>query len=258
MATRNVFSQPKKPKAVLPAGWVTGSGSKKSISPPTQMQQHDLVNPVLRTNDPPGGVDLFGGKQTQDAVAAITGSANTTNPASAPWYDSTYAQVMANALKTYQQGLGDLSTADARDQEDLNTNVERLSRNRGDALTSATNSANKQGLLYSGVLTKRRGDVERDYGDREADLRRAVARAIQDRAGQRTTLGNTYGEVERNARQEAITRALERAGAAPVDESATQQGSPSSSATLLEALAALTQPKKGSKASSLLTTLGRV
>lgn len=145
--------------------------------------------------------------------AAIEG-----NPSS--WQDSAWSNAVADILKSRSEGTAAIDTAGRRAAEDKDRSLGLLGEAKGNALKSTTRGANRQGLFYSGILGSRLGDVEQDYGRRNTDVLSAFQRGEEDRASARTGLTSSLDEAERRARDEAVNRAMNRAGTAPVDEAA--------------------------------------
>jgi hypothetical protein len=77
--------------------------------------------------------------------------------------DSTYGVGLTGLLGQVQTQRQRVATDGARDQQGYDENVKTLAAQRADALVQTKEGSNKQGLLYSGILGKRNGEVNGQY-----------------------------------------------------------------------------------------------
>ena len=146
--------------------------------------------------------------------------------------DSTYmneaAGILADVLGRRQQ----FTLAGQRAAQDYATANQRREVNRQETLRGTDLNANAQGLLYSGTLGKRRGQVETDFNQQGDDARLAFERDNADRAAALEALGTLTadpnspvgfsgtGEAWRrimDAYNGGVDRATERSRTTPVD-----------------------------------------
>lgn len=178
-------------------------------------------DPIVETADRFGPVTTapVAGTGTLDlpaAPVAKTAKDYLANPST--YRDSDWSTAMANLLNADQTGRSNLDTADRRAKGDRDENVSLLAEGKGKSRNATTQNANNQGLFYSGILGKRLGDVDTDYGRRTADVNKAFTQGTQDRATAHTNLGSTYAQGQTAATNQAIQRALARDAVAPVAE----------------------------------------
>lgn len=166
------------------------------------------------------------------------------------WKDSAYHTGIAGLQSQRSQGLAALDTQAARAGEDLARNRELLTEGLGKARVSTRNQANKQGLLFSGVLGKRLGEVDTDFGRRQSDLALAFARGEQDRAASRAGIEAAYQQGERQYGDDARSRFIAAGEQAAVPEQPVQGGPSLAELMALFAPAPAKKPpakKKGKK-----------
>lgn len=161
------------------------------------------------------------------------------------WKDSSYHTGLAGLQAQKAQGLAALDTQAARAKQDTDRNAELLTEGQGKARVSTRNQSNKQGLLFSGILGKRLGEVDTDFGRRQSDLALSFARGEEDRAAARTGLESAYQQGERQYGDDAMARFIADGAQAAVPE-LPAQGSPSL-AELMALFAPAPAKKKGKK-----------
>lgn len=157
------------------------------------------------------------------------------------WKDSSYHTGLAGLQAQKAQGLAALDTQAARSREDTDRNRELLAEGLGKARVSTRNQSNKQGLLFSGILGKRLGEVDTDFGRRQSDLALSFARGEEDRAASRAGLESAYQQGERQYGDDAMARFIAQGEQAAVPE-LPGQGGPS-----LAELMALFAPQPAAK-----------
>lgn len=106
-----------------------------------------------------------------------------------PTADPEYTQGIGALLQDIATQRAALGLDASRDHQDLATTLQRMGLAQKNDLGDADKNANRQGLLYSGILDKRRADVTRDYGEREGDARLAGQRRDEDRQAAQDALG---------------------------------------------------------------------
>ncbi len=103
--------------------------------------------------------------------------------------DSVYSSGVGRLLFQNKTQRDELNTQGQYDDQDFNTMLQRMARQRGIDLLNQNHQANREGLFYSGQLTKRRREVEHDYSEREGDSRRDHDRRVAARAKALQNLG---------------------------------------------------------------------
>jgi hypothetical protein len=104
--------------------------------------------------------------------------------------DSTYANGVARLLFNNKTQKDQLTQQGDQDKQDIDTALQRMARQRSIDLLNQNHQANREGLFYSGQLTKRRGEVEHDYSDRQGDAQRDYDRRVAARAQALAQLGD--------------------------------------------------------------------
>lgn len=127
--------------------------------------------------------------------------------------DSAYNNAIASLLAGKSQGEQMIASNARRASEDRSKNLGLLGEGRSKTKTAETQSANKSGLFYSGILGKRLGDVDTDYGRRENDVNTAFARDEEGRAAQLAALTQSFASGQRDAYQGAWERYINAATA---------------------------------------------
>jgi hypothetical protein len=102
--------------------------------------------------------------------------------------DSTATSARAQALFARTQKLNQLSTEDQYGAQDYAENLSRLRAQRPKDELAAKESANRQGLFYSGALGKDLGNLATSYGQRESDMTLQNERAVAARAAARQAI----------------------------------------------------------------------
>lgn len=108
--------------------------------------------------------------------------------------DSQYASGVARLLYQTKRQRDDLGRQGRDDQADFDTMLHRMARDRATSLQNQNHQANREGLFYSGQLTKRRGDTERQYGEKEQDARTDLDRRATARASALNDLGTVVAD----------------------------------------------------------------
>jgi hypothetical protein len=124
--------------------------------------------------------------------------------------DARYWEQIARMGATTRDALLGIDKNTQLAQQDVDESIRRLMDDRGKALGETRSSANKEGLLYSGQLGKREGDVRTQYGRQETDIRSEMSRRISEAETEKTRLRNEQGEQNFAAFGEAGQRAYER------------------------------------------------
>jgi hypothetical protein len=104
--------------------------------------------------------------------------------------DSTYAAGLAALLGQVQSQRQGVATAEASDQQSYTENLGRIAKNRAASLDNTKTSANHEGLLYSGILGKRQGDVNAQYDDQTDQNRSALTARSAARKAQLQQIGD--------------------------------------------------------------------
>lgn len=86
--------------------------------------------------------------------------------------DAQYLSEAALRLFQRRQKLEELDRQSGQGQQDLQEAIRRLGEQRTTSLQTTTEGANRQGLLYSGQLGKRLGDVETQFTRQQGDMTR--------------------------------------------------------------------------------------
>lgn len=141
----------------------------------------------------------LGGRLTMPQGAALAPSATAT-PAAAPAapapspLDATYGSGVARLLFNNTNQRNQLNTQGGQATEDFNTMLARMADNRAKDLLAQNYQANNEGLLYSGQLGKRRGDVEKGYSQQQSDAQTAYDRAATARTQALQALGTVSAD----------------------------------------------------------------
>lgn len=117
--------------------------------------------------------------------------------------DAQAAAARAQALFDRTQQISQLNQQSAYDRGDLEEAMRRMGMQRPLVEQQTRENANRSGLLFSGILGKRLGDVATDYARREGDARSGFDRRESDRSTRRRA-----AEQQAVLLNEAITQAL--------------------------------------------------
>jgi hypothetical protein len=109
--------------------------------------------------------------------------------------DSEFNSGVAQLLFNTQNQRTDLTQQGAAATEDFNTMLARMADQRAQDLLAQNYAANKQGLFYSGQLTKRRGDVDKGYDQQQSDAQTAYNRAATARQQALDRLGTVTADA---------------------------------------------------------------
>jgi hypothetical protein len=109
--------------------------------------------------------------------------------------DSTYGAGLAALLGQVQSQRQAVASADATDQQGFNENLGRIAANRAGSLDSTLTNANHQGLLYSGILGQRQGQVNGQYDDQVNSERTALTGRQSQRQAQLQQIGNLTADA---------------------------------------------------------------
>ncbi|HEU4975290.1 MAG TPA: hypothetical protein VFT50_09390 [Baekduia sp.] len=187
-------------------GFFNAKGQYAGPRPAVPVVRQDLVDLAVKQGVMPANTPVhIAGQATptafrQDMIDAAYGRANApaavappaaarATPAPSP-FDSNYNADVARLMFNNKQAHGAIDLEGTQDQQDFDTTLARMARARDEDLHSANVGANQEGLFYSGQLTKRRGNIEHDYGDRMSDAQTAFDRRAQARRAALDQLGS--------------------------------------------------------------------
>jgi hypothetical protein len=101
-----------------------------------------------------------------------------------------------------------------RQESDVNTNMQealrRMQGQREETLGDANRAYNRRGLLFSGALGKRRGDVEVGFQRQELDVRGQAKSALEELASRRAGANSDFTFGQRSAWNESVDRQIGR------------------------------------------------
>lgn len=124
-------------------------------------------------------------------------------------HDSQWAAETAQMLADAQGTRDSERLAGERESSDFALSGQRREQARGSDLLGATSGANSQGLLYSSVLGKRRGSIERGYNDQALDAQTGFERSNADRAARLEALDAQLRRDTTEIEGRAVGRATE-------------------------------------------------
>lgn len=104
--------------------------------------------------------------------------------------DSTYGAGLAALLGQIQTQRQAVESAGQTDHQSYDENMPRIAANRATSLQNTKVTANDQGLLYSGILGKRQGDVNQQYDDQVNSETSALSGRDAARQAQLQQIGN--------------------------------------------------------------------
>lgn len=129
----------------------------------------------------------------QPAVAVAPAPVVVAAPVAAPAppiEDDRYTLDVGGLIRDVGSQRAQLAAAGQRDKSDLDRMISELVMQRGDTLNDTDRASNQQGLLYSNVLSRRRGDVENAFGARETEAKTGYDRRESDRVNQLADIGD--------------------------------------------------------------------
>lgn len=133
----------------------------------------------------------FGGKRAvphAPAQAAVPSSSTTTNAPPVDPRDAAYYNAVAKLQFQANQQLAGLDQQDAYATADLRNALDRLHAQQPIAQQNTENTANAQGLFYSGQLGSRLGQLNAQYAQQEGDMDQNAQRAQAARAAARNAI----------------------------------------------------------------------
>lgn len=125
------------------------------------------------------------------------------------WKDSGWTSAVANIQAGKSHSLNKITSQRGDTQADFERNKTLTEEGRGKTLGGTRNAANGQGLLYSGILSEREGDVNTDFNRRQETLLDAVTRANRGFDEQEQDVNLAAASAERQAEEDAIARYLD-------------------------------------------------
>lgn len=129
------------------------------------------------------------------APAAAEAPAAPAPPAAPDWRnDPTYTRSVADLMRRNQEARAGIEQEGQYDQQDYDRMAAQMKRALVEDLEGADYGANQQGLLYSGTLGKRRGLLERDSSERQADARTAFDRRVAARKAALEQMGTLIAD----------------------------------------------------------------
>jgi hypothetical protein len=137
-----------------------------------------------------GGAVGFGGKPGIPLAPAQTPAPTSTTTQAAPVdpRDAAYYNAIAKLQFQANQGLANLDQQDAYATTDLQNALGRLHAQQPIAQQNTENTANAQGLFYSGQLGSRLGALNTQYAQQEGDINQNAQRAQAARAAARNAI----------------------------------------------------------------------
>lgn len=158
-----------------------------------------------------GTVDAQGNYHPPAAPAPAAPAA----PASPDPRDSTYWSGMTGVTKARDEGLASVEQARQIAAIDFQRALRGLASDRVGALEGANSNANRQGLFFSGQLSKARTGVETDFNNRQANAQSGYDTGqglLTDRA---SGINSDYSTGESTLFGSAVDRQLTRDQSAP-------------------------------------------
>lgn len=184
--SKGTLGKPLKGPSGIKAGY--SGGSKPLKTPvtgynPTTKLVTSLANGTFATQ--PGG-----------KTPVLGAGAQAPGPSSQPVdiHDPQYWDAIQQNNYTRDSGLANLAQSDSYANTDASTSLDRVARQYAQARDNASVAANKQGLFYSGTLTKRLGDLDQSQLDSSTDITTHLARALAANQGSRQGLIDQYGD----------------------------------------------------------------
>ncbi len=144
----------------------------------------------------PGKAPSAGGAKVQTDIAQPMPPPVTPDPR-----DGNYLAQMAKLQFQRTTGKAAINQEQTYADADLSEALRRKAINNTDNIANARNSANKQGLTYSGALGKNLGDIGSQYTNDVADTNSAYERASAGRSGQLAAI-DTGGAIDDTAAYE--------------------------------------------------------
>jgi hypothetical protein len=132
-----------------------------------------------------------GGAAAAPGAGAAPGEVD---PLAAVKADPGYVNQLAQNTAQQTFGLEGLATSDRSIAQGRDTSLSRLTQQYAQQRDNISTGANKQGLLYSGVLGKRLGDAEQGFQQTTGDIRHNAENALAQNAHQRDYLKTQYGD----------------------------------------------------------------
>ena len=112
-----------------------------------------------------------------------------------PVEDDQYALDIGNLIGEVTKGRAQVKAAGEQDRSDFERLIAQLVQQRDERLTDTTLGSNREGLLYSTTLSKRRGAVEKDHADREGEQREFLRRREAEREAQLADIGEIIADA---------------------------------------------------------------
>jgi hypothetical protein len=202
-----------------------GMALQRRLKPKKKPQIKQLNRPVVPIQNIPGGKGPLSGATNRPVkplpnlpqgkpshpqpVAATPAAPAVTPPAyannaeqeAAPWKDSSYWAEIARQKWAREGKLGEITQQNTYAQADYKEALRRALEPRETDIESAKEQANEAGLLYSGQLGKRQGDIRSHYARVEGDMTQAEQRrqAAFEAAKRAIEQGATYEEAAAEA-----------------------------------------------------------
>lgn len=187
--------------------------------------------------------------------AAAFGAAPAPAAPTAPSVFAPDAQYLAEAgqrLQDRQAKTNELNANTQTDSQDTAEAIRRLLQSRGEVETSTKQTANKQGLFYSGQLGKRLGDVAADFTRRQSDAQLALDRREAAREAARRAIESGAPLSEAAALAQAADRQIARDQTAADANALVRNPSPAA------APKATTQPQAPAKRKKKAVQMGQI
>jgi hypothetical protein len=199
-----------------------GMALQRRLKPKKKPQIKQLNRPVVPIQNIPGGKGPLSGATNrpvkplpnlpqgkpshpyQQPVAATPPPvtyANNAEQEAAPWKDSSYWAEIARQKWQREGKMGEITQQNTYAQADYKEALRRALEPRETDIESAKEQANEAGLLYSGQLGKRQGDIRTHYARVEGDMTQAEQRrqAAFEAAKRAIEEGATYEEAAAEA-----------------------------------------------------------
>lgn len=189
----------------------------KAAPKPPAPPKPSVVPPATRTWLRPNASGLTGQQQLWQAWKAknpgqpLPEPAGGIPPENAPadpnaWQDAGYWNKLGQLAFQRNQRLGELDTEGQQDKTNFQESLRRFREMQPRQEEQATNSANRAGLLYSGILGRELGDIRTNAIRQEADMQGAYDNRERARAAARQALQDGATLEEAAAAAEAVDR----------------------------------------------------
>ena len=111
-----------------------------------------------------------------------------------PVEDDEYALNVGNLIRDITTSRANLKAAGEQDKSDVQKLIEQLIQQRDERLQDTTLDSNREGLLYSTTLSKRRGAVEKDATERQLEQQEFLRRRDAEREAQLADIGEIIAD----------------------------------------------------------------